>query len=460
MKQHVAAGDPATAHAGRALLEAGGNAFDAAVAAMFTAMVAEPTLTSAGGGGHLMAQPVEESACCFDFFVDMPTGKPVGEMDFDGVWISFGAARQQFHIGRASVAVPGNIAGLLHVHQRLGHASRRDVLAPAIQAARDGVELSAQQGHIIGMLEPILTREPDSAAIFAPQGILLKAGEIFRMPCFADFLESLVTQGPNLFYKEIAGRITAPFNENGLLSESDLSGYTVHERIPRRTDFKGHTLLLNPPPAASGELLAHTLARLDAHDDIGPGELVDAFSETEAFRRPEPLSRGATTHVSVLDRYGNAASVTTTNGEGSGHVATGCGFLLNNMLGEEDLNPDGFHCHPPGVRLSTMMAPTIALCEGRPVLVIGSGGSNRIRSTLIQVLVNHLKNGMSLEAATRAPRVHLDGQTLHAEPGAATAGSWPVCQWPAQDVYFGGAHSVALGQAAGDPRRNGHAMIF
>ena len=480
MKHHVAAGDPTTAQAARSLLEAGGNAFDAAVAAMFTAMVAEPTMTSAGGGGTLMACPTQGAPVCFDFFVDMPSGQPEGPLDFEGVWADFGTTRQEFHVGLGAVAVPGNIAGLLHVHERLGCAPCRDVLTPAIQAAREGVPISSQQAYVIRLLEPILTREPSAAALFAPGGKLVGKGDTMRMPKFADFLDALADAGPNLFYHELAEQVTEPFHESGLLRTPDLKGYTVHEREPLVSDFNNHIVLLNPSPAASGPLMAFTLALLDGVEVIDPEMLVRAFAFTNAFRedpqpdwagaflagewpvanKPEPVTRGATTQVSVLDRDGNAASTTTTNGEGCGHLATGCGFMLNNMLGEEDLNPDGFHRHTPGTRLATMMAPSIALRDGRPELVVGSGGSNRIRSAVLQVLVNRLAHGQSLVEAVDAPRLHLEGGTLHAEPGALLAGDFNVEQWPEQNVFFGGAHSVAPGEAAGDARRNGSTEIF
>jgi gamma-glutamyltranspeptidase/glutathione hydrolase len=480
MKHHVAAGDPATAQAARSLLEAGGNAFDAAVAAMFTAMVAEPTLTSAGGGGSLMAYPAQGVPMCFDFFVDMPSGQPEGPLDFEGVWADFGTTRQEFHVGLGAVAVPGNIAGLLHVHERLGCTSCRDVLAPAIQAAREGVPISSQQAYVIGILEPILTREPAAAALFASKGKMLGEGDKMRMPEFADFLDALADVGSNLFYHELAEQVTEPFREGGLLRASDLRGYTVHEREPLVVDYKKHTVLLNPPPAASGSLMAFTLALLDSVEEVDPETLVRAFAFTNAFRedpqpdwagsflagewpvagRPEPVTRGSTTHVSVLDRDGNAASTTTTNGEGCGHLVTGCGFMLNNMLGEEDLSPDGFHRHVPGTRLATMMAPSIALRDGRPELVVGSGGSNRIRSAVLQVLVNRLAHGQSLAEAVDAPRLHLEGETLHAEPGATLAGNFEMEPWPEQNVFFGGAHSVAPGEAVGDTRRNGSTEVF
>jgi len=480
MKHHVAAGDPVTAQAARSLLEAGGNAFDAAVAAMFAAMVAEPTLTSAGGGGSLMACPAQGVPVCFDFFVDMPSGQPKGSLDFEGVWADFGTVRQEFHVGLGAVAVPGNIAGLLRVHERLGCATRRDVLAPAIQAAREGVLISSQQAYVIKLLKPILTREPMAAALFAPKGKLMGKGDTMRMPEFADFLDALADGGPNLFYYELAKQVTEAFHERGLLRASDLKGYTVHEREPLVAEFFDYTVLLNPPPAASGPLMAFTLDLLNGVEVIDPEMLVRAFAITNAFREnpqpewremflarewpvagnPESVTRGATTHVSVLDRDGNAASTTTTNGEGCGHLATGCGFMLNNMLGEQDLSPDGFHRHAPGIRLATMMAPSIALRDGRPELVVGSGGSNRIRSAVLQVLINRLAHGQSLMESVASPRLHLEGKTLHAEPGAKLAGHFEVEQWPEQNVFFGGAHSVAPGEAAGDTRRNGSTEIF
>ena len=481
MKHHVAAGDPATVQAARMLLEAGGNAFDAAVAAMFTAMVAEPTLTSAGGGGSLMACPAQGAPMCFDFFVDMPSGQPEGLLDFEGVWADFGTTRQEFHIGRGAVAVPGNIAGLLRVHELLGRATRRDVLAPAILAARAGVPISSQQAYIIRLLEPILTRTPAAAELFKTDGKLVSKGDTIRMPEFSDFLVALVDAGSDLFYHELAEQVTEPFRENGLLRALDLKAYIVRERDPLVTDFNNHTVLLNPPPAASGTLIAFTLSLLDNVEVIDPETLVRAFAFTDAFRadpdpdwagafragewpansKPEPLSRGATTHVSVLDRDGNAASTTTTNGEGCGHLASGCGFMLNNMLGEEDLNSNGFHQHAPGTRLATMMAPSVALSrDGRPALVTGSGGSNRIRSAVVQLIVNRLVHGQPMVQATDAPRLHLEGGTLHAEPGALVAGDFEVKQWPERNVFFGGAHSVAPGEAAGDARRNGSTEIF
>jgi gamma-glutamyltranspeptidase/glutathione hydrolase len=180
----------------------------------------------------------------------------------------------------------------------------------------------------------------------------------------------------------------------------------------------------------------------------------------------EPFSRGSTTHVSVLDKDGNGASVTTTNGEGCGYVLPELGFMLNNMLGEEDLNPKGFFKYPAGSRLASMMAPTIVRRDKEPVLLTGTAGSNRIRSVIVQLLVNHLYRGMDIEEATKAPRVHLEGRTLHVEPDidedelSLLPDAYYVERWQRQNLFFGGANSVTPHAGAADARRGGVALAF
>jgi gamma-glutamyltranspeptidase/glutathione hydrolase len=177
-------------------------------------------------------------------------------------------------------------------------------------------------------------------------------------------------------------------------------------------------------------------------------------------------SRG-TTHISVADAHGNLASLTLSNGEGSSYVLPGRGIMLNNMLGEEDLNPVGFHRMPPGTRLASMMTPAIARLADGGQVALGSGGSNRIRSAILQVLNNVLEFEMSLEQAVNAPRLHLEHSHMNVEPGfsstalEALEAEWPgVEHWPDINLFFGGVHAVerlANGElrAAGDPRRGG-----
>ena len=182
----------------------------------------------------------------------------------------------------------------------------------------------------------------------------------------------------------------------------------------------------------------------------------------------EGLNRwGSTTHLSVIDSEGNAASVTTSNGEGSSYVVPNTQIMLNNMLGEEDLNPHGFNQWPLNQRMSSMMAPTMILKEGKPRLVLGSGGSNRIRTAILQVISNTLDFEMTLPKAVGASRIHWENGVLHIEPGLsasfATAelpGTEQVVQWQQPNMFFGGVHAVSRGKdgrlyGAGDPRRSG-----
>jgi gamma-glutamyltranspeptidase/glutathione hydrolase len=176
---------------------------------------------------------------------------------------------------------------------------------------------------------------------------------------------------------------------------------------------------------------------------------------------------GGTTHISVADADGNAAAMTLSNGEGSGYVVPGTGIMLNNMLGEDDLHPDGFHASPPGERVASMMAPTLVLSGGEVALIVGSGGSKRIRTALVQVITAVVDHGLDVAAAVEAPRLHWDGDCLQVEPGfdetvlTGLEARWPLNRWPECNLYFGGVHAAdPRGQAAGDPRRGGHGVVL
>ena len=456
MKNLVAGGDLATVQAVRQVMIAGGNAIDGAVAGGFMAMIAESTLTSAGGGGVMMVSLTRGEPVVFDFFADTPRGEPAA-LDFQKVTVDFGPATQDFHIGRGSAAVPGNLAGLLHAHEWFGQLDRRAVLAPAITAAREGVGVSAQQAVFIANLEPILTHSSGTREVYAPEGRLLGEGDRLVLPAFAESLEALAENGADVFYRgAIAEEIVDWAREGGLIQREDLANYRVAEREPLVCKFAGHEVLLNPPPATSGEMVQRTLERFSYE--------IDLIKSLEAESAPDH-GVGSTTHLSVLDAAGNAVSLTTTNGEGCGEMLPRSGFMLNNMLGEADLSPSGFHRHPPGTRLPTMMAPTIVRRDGEPVLVTGTGGSNRIGPVMVQVLANVLGRGMALEEAVLAPRVHCDGGVIHVEEGFPLA-EWDearlnrVNAWPGRSLFFGGAHSVSPTAAVGDPRRSGCALEF
>jgi gamma-glutamyltranspeptidase/glutathione hydrolase len=177
---------------------------------------------------------------------------------------------------------------------------------------------------------------------------------------------------------------------------------------------------------------------------------------------------GSTTHVSVLDGEGRACSVTCTNGEGSGVVVPGTGIHLNNVMGEEDLSPLGFFTAPRGRRMPSMMAPTVVLGEGGVELVLGSAGSNRIRSAILQTIVGVVDRGLDARAAVEAPRLHLEGDTVFAEPGipldGLEAAGRALAPFRAPNLFFGGVQAVERDAdtgrltGAGDPRRGGAAV--
>jgi gamma-glutamyltranspeptidase/glutathione hydrolase len=502
----IAAGNKTTVQSARDILECGGNAFDAAVGAVFTSMVSEFTLTGPGGGGAFLACPADTEPVLFDFFVDTPPPQPNKELDFFSILIDFGPASQEFHIGQGSVAVPGNTAGLLRVHERLGQLPLKTVLEPAIETARKGVILNESNGYLMKILDPILTHSPAGKKLFTPEGKILEEGKNFKNPAFADFLVELVSDGSDFFYNgEGSKLIINTIGEKGLLTHECLANYEVAERFPLKSQFHGKTLYTNPTPSPGGTLITFTLQLLEQStaSSFDPINLINAMKITATARKEtstDPndnyqisrilennifkryleqymslksdnktenghLSRGATTQVSVIDREGNAASVTTTNGEGCGYLIPELGIMLNNMLGEEDLNPYGFHNFVNQQRLPTMMAPSVVMGENGPELVLGSGGSNRIRSAIVQVILNYFLKRMNLENSIRSPRIHLEGNTLHFEPFTSIPDksnlpeNIQLYEWDELNLFFGGVNAVTPMDAFGDTRRGGAGVV-
>lgn len=481
----VAAGHPATAAAAAEVLRAGGNAFDAVVAAGFASTVAEPGLTSLAGGGFCLARTASGEEVLVDFFVDTPGRGRVGAAvpSFDEVVISFEAATQAFHCGPGSIAVPGVLPGYLHLHRRFGRLDRTAVVGPAARMAARGVELLDRQAGIVALLEPILTRTEASRAIFAPKGRLLRAGDTLRNPDLAHVLDALgASDALSFSTAPLHDALLAVTAEHGLLTADDLAAYRVVERTPLEVHWQGRRVLTNPGPSFGGTLITAALRRLQedvltAGDPCAPAAVVEAAADVDRHRHAllegldpddtdRPQSTRGTTHISVWDGEGGAAAMTTSNGECSGDVIAGTGILTNNVLGEDDLHPDGFHVTAPGLRVASMMSPTLVVgAHGDTEVILGSGGSKRIRAAITQVLANVVVHGLDPGAAVEAPRVHWDGDHAEAEPGMAAEAMaslerlGPVHTWPERSVYFGGAHLVVPGVgAAGDPRRDGAAV--
>ncbi len=509
-KGAVACGHPVTRDAAAAMLAADGNAFDAAAAGLWAACVAEPVLASPGGGGFLLAQPRDGAARVYDFFAHTPRHRlPFGDSDFYPIVADFGAAQQEFHIGLGAAATPGTVAGVFAFQQALGRMPMADVVAPAVRAAREGVTVNRLQAYIADVVAPILESTPEARALFAPEGRPMAVDDVHRVPALADFLETLAIEGPDLFYRgEVAAAIDAACRAGGgHLRREDLSHYRVEQREPLAVDYGGRRVLTNAAPASGGVLVAFALEVLSGlargDEPTGPQEAVrtaDALAAAGAARAEAGLDLGVdtdrarelldpatvaryraqvaghppanrgTTHISVTDSAGRTAALSTSNGEGCGWIAPEAGFMLNNILGEADLQPRGFSQWPEDVRPTSMMAPTIVTGDDGTTLALGSGGSNRIRSAIMQVLAGALEHGLALPDALDRPRLHVEGRRLEIEGGfpeasiAALAERWPDhCAWPERNLFFGGAHAVAAGphgfDGAGDPRRGGAASV-
>jgi len=514
----VAAGHEFTAEAGAEILRAGGNAVDAAVASVCMSFIAEPVLTGAGGGGFLLLRQPDGKSVLLDGFARMPERRieTLDQPDFRAIPVDFGDTVQTFHIGRAAIGTPGLIALLFEAHRNHGRIPMKDVMAPAIHAAREGVRLNALQSSFIHLLEPILTSETPCRNLHSPKGRLLNKGDLFKNADLANTLDMLVMDGVDEMYRgDVAQCIADACYPGGLLSKHDLEQVEVIRHTPLSISALGGAMLTNPPPSSGGCLIGFSLMLLDQlvksgrHEPLNVllaeclhaasnarsadfdkqvyqadmehqflsekyisnhfNKIIQHLDYTDKYNYSEVENQhGSTTHISVLDNEGRAVSITTSNGEGSGVVAPGTGIHLNNMLGEEDINPLGFHRLPAGEPLSSMMAPSIFVRNDRPALILGSGGSNRLRGAILQVLYRHGLENMDIETAVCSPRIHNEGNVLDIEPGclnpdeehALSKLGWNIRHWQQPSVYFGGVHAIALdtnGQirAAGDPRRGG-----
>jgi gamma-glutamyltranspeptidase / glutathione hydrolase len=500
----VAAGHPVTARVGADVLRAGGNAVDAALGAMLASFSCEPLLTGLGAGGYMLVVAPGQDPVLLDFFVAAPgRGADLSaRAELVPISISFGDATQVFHIGAASVGTFGVPAGVCEAAARFGRVPLEQLVRPAAALARDGVALNAQQAYVFEILEGIVTATPESRGLLAPHGSLPRAGDVVRQPELADALERLGAEGAAPFYTgDIAAAIVAWVGaRGGVLTQADLASYAVVDRAPLRVGYRSRDVLTNPPPSAGGILMSRTLALLDGQP--GPpsvAQIVEVMEQAQKERTPEFLAGlddpefvrrflrgraaidgtdggsvpaggplGSTTHIAVLDREGGACSVTCSNGSCSGVVVPGTGVHLNNMLGEQDLNPLGFHLHPPGRRLPSMMAPTIVLRNGEAELVVGSAGSNRIRSAILQTIIRSIDDGMQAADAVRAPRVHVEAGIVYAEPGidisSLQAAGRELARFGELNLFFGGAQAAARGatgafSGGGDPRRGGAAIV-
>ncbi len=479
----ISAGHEVTLSVAEEILRSGGNAFDAAIAAYAAAWVAEPCMASAGGGAFANVYTKEKASYVFDFFCQTPKQKDLTQtLNFIPIPVDFGEITEMYYGGFAAMAIPGSVAGIFSLHKELGSIPMRELLQPAIQLSKDGVAVNNFQHLDLSLLHSVFDHQERARQLFKPDGSLVPIGTTIKLPFLADFLDYLGHEGPNAFYKgEVANKIIQASNSSGgFLSEADFSSYQTIIRKPLVSQFADHKILANPLPSTGGALMAIGLDYLNSIPRALDGaDFLAAFRKMDSFEKdPEKLGnflaqrnrRGATSHLNVLDRWGNAISLTMTLGEGSGYFVPGTDIHMNNMLGESSLVPNGWHSWKEDVRLSSMMNPTLAIdANGKPKLIIGSGGASRIPGAIMQVIVNILRNDQDLIEAIDNPRMHYENNALNMEPNFPfkkenIPNQLNYKYWEKQSMFFGGTHAITWDQnkikAHGDQRRDGVALIF
>lgn len=474
----MAAGHSLTAEAAANVLREGGNAVDAAISALAMACLTEPILCSPGGGGFAMLRYAQTGAVSLiDFFPQTPKGRRVDGSDgVTEIFADFGTATQAFHIGPATTATPGFVDGLGVLHRAGASMPLTDLIQPAVEAARRGITISAFQHYLGAVVRPIITANQNTGALFAPDGDPLTAGATFTNPGLADALEMLAVDG--FSGSAVGAALLALQEERGHLREPDLEGYRAIERLPLSLGVGNCTVHLNPLPSATGTLIAHSLGWLESTD---PLDIARAFNATDAARRNPSgelagldqanLRQQGTTHVSVIDEQGNACAVTTSNGSGNGELVGEFGFMPNNILGEDDVNPAGAAGWPLDSRLASGMCPTLIEQPDGALVALGSGGSNRIRTAICQVIIQLCREHSSLQEAVAAPRIHVEDGHLDFEDFFAPASREELTAafgdhraWPEPNLFFGGVHAARVDRdgvmaGIGDARRDGTAIV-
>jgi gamma-glutamyltranspeptidase/glutathione hydrolase len=440
----VAAGHMATAEAGAEILEDGGSAADAAVAACLASCVAETVMTGLLGGGHgIYLDASTGTVRNLDCFVAVPsgTGAPMEHLQ-----VPFGQELVDYAVGASSCAVPGLPAGLDLLWRAQGRLPWARLVEPALMLARQGVAMPAAHAACLQMLAPVMTMR-EGAAIYRPGGSLLHEGDRLEQPGLVSALELIRDEGARSVYKgSIAATLLALLAErHGSINEADLRGYAAEWRGTARASFAGRRVVAR----AGLSDVPETLARYDPA--AWPASLLDAL-------QPQ-AGAGHTTNLTVVDSDGNACVLTTSLGLGSGDWLPGLDLHLNSMLGEADLIREPLE---PNERMPSMMAPTLVFDGDGLELAIGSAGGTRLRTALVGVLGAVLYEDLEPQAAIDRPRFHPVGEVINAEPGVDEAwltelerGGWTVRRWPERHHYFGGVSAVGRLGSGADPRRSG-----
>ncbi len=504
-KVAVATTSRLAADAARELAASGGNAVDCALAAALLTMNTEPAVCALAGGAFVTIWKPDSDPVTIDGNVAVP-GMGLADDERGGgaasVTLGYGGGITTL-AGPGSVAVPGSLAAVERAWREFGAAEWKDLLAPSIVATRNGFPFPAACHYYLQYSGELIFANSEDGfyAVHDVDRALRKPGSQIVVPHLADTLEAIAREGARVFYEgDIAKAIVRHVREGGgALTREDLRNYEAIARPSLTVPIGDWTIASTPPPAVGGSMLAAMLlacadlphpewtseslaklidvqraalafrkTRLDLADDVS----VEVRALLEQAGSSQLLGRWAsasTVHTSAVDGDGIACAVTASSGYGSGEMPPGTGLWLNNCLGELELNRRGLDAGPPGARLPSNMAPSIARRKGA-VLAAGSPGADRITTALHQFFVNLLQLDMSIEDAIMHPRVHVDtsgeSERLMAEPGLDLPEvGIPVTVSPEINMYFGGVGATLAErergfQVASDPRREGATMMY
>lgn len=520
----VSSAHPLASEAGAEMLRQGGNAVDAAVAAAFAIGVAEPFTSGIGGGGFMLVRMAgsgrEDQSAFIDYREVAPKGATPGMYEV----VEGQVAGRANETGHRAVAVPGSVAGMAMALEMYGTMTLREVVEPAARLAEGGITVGPFLKEAMRRNLDRLRLYPRTARIYLKDGHPYEPGDILVNPDYARTLRLIGREGPRVFYEgEVARALVRDMQvHGGLIGFDDLAGYRPTVRQPVTGTYRGYEILSSPPPSSGGTHVLEILNMLEGYDVRGLGSgstqllhlLAEAFkmafADREAFmgdpafvdiplkgllskeyalRRistvdpkkashpapghPQAHEGHSTTHLSTMDKWGNAVSLTQTveGFFGSAVVLAGYGFILNNEMHDLDPVPGRPNSIAPGKKPLSSMSPTIVLKGGEPFLAVGSPGSKRIITAVTQVLVNVLDHGMGIQEAIDAPRIHAEDEVLHLEGGfdpvvrdeLRSMGHLLDVRAP-RDFFFGGAHGVMRDAATkeflggADPRREGRAI--
>jgi len=493
----AATGDQSLA-AGLAAAREGGNAVDAALAAAFVALSTEPGMVSFGGGAFVAVWPADGEPVVVDGNVEMP-GRGLPEEAFGGgvreVFTTYGGG-VTMHAGHGSVATPGTVPAFQVAHDHFARLPWDRLLRPAVHAARDGYPMSSAASRYLGFVaDSLFGEDPEAHGLMVDvDGVVLPGGAATRNPALAEVLEQLGRDGSSLFTTGAVGTaLVGAMRGRGLITAADLAAYSPVVRPAHTLAVGDWTVAVNPPPAVGGPVLAVMLGELARRVDWTWADAIEIQRAVLGYRQDiHDLSRdlevdgrtllakagehglaalrgsASTAHISAVDADGTACAITMSSGYGAGLCIPGTGILLNNALGEVELNRLGLHATPPGTRLASNMAPTTCRTGDGRVLAIGSPGADRITTALMLVLGQGCLRGADLRAAIDDPRLHLrrgqDGSFVveHERDeeiaAAVVASGLAGREYPEPHMYFGGvgaAYRAVTGDlhAAGDGRR-------